>query len=188
MKNTKLLMKILVLLSLVVFQVPGMAAPGLAAGEESSATATATIALTITNPLPKATTVTLSGPRSYTLYVPAGATITQNIDAGKYKYGYSGCLGKVKKGNLKLKKTTATLKIAACKMANWSFYNEDAATPVTITMKGWMNYSVNIGPRQRVRVSWVADKYQATMHACGEIHNFPWKVSGKKWWIIYACD
>lgn len=187
MKHTRLLIKILITLSFVAFQGPGMVTPSLAAGAQANQAASAPIALTITNPLPKPTTITLTGPRSYTIYVPAGATITQNIDVGKYKFSFAGCLGKTKKGNLKVKKTAAVLKIPPCKMANWSFYNADNVMPATITLKGWMSYTVTVSPGQVMRFSWVADKYQATVRSCGDTYNFTWKVSGKKAWIIYAC-
>lgn len=188
MKNMRLLIKVLSILSLMAFQLPGMVTPSLAAEPQASVAAAAPIALTITNPLPKPTTVTLTGNRSYTIYVAAGATITQNIDAGKYKFSYPGCLGKVKKGNLKLKKTTAMLKITPCKMANWSFRNADDTMPTTITLRGWVNYTAIIPPGQTMRYTWVADTYSAVVVACGETYNETWKVKGKKAWLIFACD
>jgi hypothetical protein len=51
-----------------------------------------------------------------------------------------------------------------------------------------MDYSVTVYPRQTVTVSWVADKYEWTIVACGETYHENVKVQGKKSWIIYACD
>jgi hypothetical protein len=187
MKHIKLLSILLVFVFVAAFQAPAMVPAARAAGTADLAAAGSPIALTITNPLPKATTVTLTGPKSYTFAVPKGATITKNIEAGKYKYSYQGCLNKAKKGNLKVKGTTAALKIPPCKMAIWSWYNEDDSKPATIKLSGWVSYSVTIGPGQVQTVSWVADTYQFTLTACGKTFNERVKVQGKKSWIIYAC-
>ena len=39
-----------------------------------------------------------------------------------------------------------------------------------------------------VRVSWVADIYQATSNWCGKNYNAPMKVRGKKAWVIKPCN
>jgi hypothetical protein len=171
----------------VAFQAPAMLTTTRAAELPAETAAGSPIALTITNPLPKATTVILSGAKAYTINVPQGATITKTIDPGKYKYSYQGCLNKAKKGNLKTKGATATLKIAPCKMATWVFYNADKSQPYTLRLNGWVDYNITVGPGQVLRFSFVADTYQATERACGETYNFTWKVNGKKSWIIYAC-
>jgi len=188
MKNIKLFSVFLVFVFVAAFWAPAMVTPGQAAGLPTMASASSSITLTITNPLPKATTVTLTGPKSYTINLPKGATINKAIDPGKYKYSYLGCLNKAKKGNLKVKGATATLKIVPCKMATWSFYNADDSKPYTLSLKGWVSYSVTVGPGQVMIFSWVADIYQATEKACGKTNNFPLKVNGKKAWMIYACD
>jgi hypothetical protein len=184
MKKTRYLIITLVLMLLVTSWSPELVTTGWAA----PALASNPITLTITNPLPKATVVTLTGTKAYTISVPQGATITKTIEAGKYKYSYQGCLNKAKKGNLKVKGATAALKIAPCKMATWVWYNADDSRPATIRLKGWVNYSVSVGPGQVLSFSWVADTYQATFVACGETYNETWKVKGKKSWIIFACD
>jgi hypothetical protein len=177
-----------VLVIAVALQAPAMVIPGQAAELATEASAKGPVTLTITNPLPKATTVILTGTKPYTINVPQGATITKTIDPGKYKYSYQGCLNKAKKGNLKVKGATATLKIAPCKMANWVFYNADDSTPYTLRLNGWVDYYVTVGPGQVLRFSWVTDTYQATEGWCGETDNFTLKVKGKKSWIIFACD
>ena len=187
MKNLKLFSVFLVLVFVAAFLAPAMVTPVQAAGVPTMASASSSITLTIANPLPKATTVTLSGPKSYTINLPKGATINKTIDPGKYKYSYLGCLNKAKKGNLKVKGDTATLKIVPCKMAYWSWYNEDNTKPATIKLTGWVNYSVTIGPGQIQTFSWVADSYQFTLTACGKTISEKVKVQGKKSWIIYAC-
>lgn len=117
-----------------------------------------------------------------------GATITRSIDPGKYKYSYLGCLNKAKKGNLKIKGAAATLKIPACKMAAGFIFNADDSRPATIRLKGWVSYSVTVGPGQIKQFSWVADQYQYTLLACGKTYNCTLKVKGKKSLIIHACD
>ncbi len=188
MKNLKFKALFVVLMFVVALPMPAMVTPGQAAELPDLASASGPITLTITNPLPKATTVILTGTKSYTISVPQGATITKTIDPGKYKYSYLGCLNKAKKGNLKVKGAIAALKIAPCKMATWIWYNADDSRSATIRLKGWVNYSVSVGPGQVLSFSWVADTYQATFVACGETYNETWKVKGKKSWIIFACD
>lgn len=187
MTKTRIVTIILLTAFVVAFQAPAMLTTTRAAELPATEAAVSSITLTITNPLPKATTVTLTGKKSYTINVQQGATITRTIDPGKYKFSYQGCLNKAKKGNLKVKKVTATLKIAPCKMATWIWYNADDSRPATIRLKGWVNYSVTVGPGQVLAFSWVADTYQATIVACGKTINETWKVKGKKSWIIYAC-
>ena len=188
MKNLKFKTLFFVLVFVVALKAPAMVTPGQAAELPALASASGPVTLTITNPLPKATTVTLTGTKPYTINVPQGATITKTIDPGKYKYSYQGCLNKAKKGNLKVKGATAALKIAPCKMAMWSFYNSDKSHPYTLRLNGWVDYSVTVSPGQLVRFSWVTDNYQATENWCGKTYNFTWKVKGKKGWIIKPCS
>ncbi len=152
------------------------------------AASTTPINLTITNPLPKATTVTLDGTRSYTIYLPKGAIITKKLDAGKYKFTYNGCLGKKKTGNLKVKAGVSTLLIAACKTATWVFVNPSSHTQtVTISLRGWMSYNESIAPGQTKVFSWVVDTYEVTLKHCGTTYNETWRVKGKKGWVFRTC-
>ncbi len=168
---------------------PALATTNVAANPASAdAAVTGPITLTINNPLPKATTVTLTGPKTYTIYVTKGATITRTIDAGKYKVSYAGCLGKPVKGNLKVKGIVATLNIKPCKMANWIWTNPKNSSYVTIRLNGWVSYNVSLAPGQTVRVSWVAGKYDVTFKHCGKTFNEKWNVSGKKSWIWLPCE
>lgn len=188
MNRSKFVKIFLTIVFALSFQAPGIVTASRAAELPATAPAAAPITLTITNPLPKATTVSLSGTKSYTFYLPAGTTLTKTIDPGKYKFSYQGCLNKAKQGKLKVKKAGATLNIAACKMATWYFYNADDSMPYTLNLKGWMNYSITVNPHQALRFSWVADTYQAIGRACGKTYNFTLKVKGKKAWIVRACD
>lgn len=158
------------------------------APEQTISAAATQMTLTITNPMPKGTTITLSGPRSYNISVGPGGSVSQLIDAGKYKYSYAGCLGKVKTGNLKSKGATASLAIPPCKMATWVFFNPDKSQPVTITLRGWVNYSETVGPGQIKAYSWVAGNYQMTIRRCGKSSTFPVNVKGKKSWVFYTCQ
>jgi hypothetical protein len=187
MNKKTLLIVSLVLTLLVTSWSPTGVTTSWASGLDSPALASTPIALTITNPLPKAVTITLQGKKSYTIMVPQGGTVTKTIEAGKYKYSYQGCLNKPKKGNLKVKRALATLKISPCKMATWSFYNADKYQPYTLRLDGWVDYNITVGPGQVLRFSFVADTYTATSRACGKTYNYTWKVKGKKAWIIFAC-
>jgi hypothetical protein len=188
MKKTSFLILSVLLALLVTSISPAVSTTGLAAGPAAPALAKTPITLTITNPLPKATTVNLTGAKPYTINVPQGATITKTLEPGKYKYTYLGCLNKAKKGNLKTKGATAALKITPCKMATWSFFNADDTHYSTLRLNGWVDYSITVGPGQFIRVSWVADTYKVTHNWCGKTNNFTWKVKGKKNWIIKPCN
>ena len=187
MKTLRILSVLLALVLAFPAWAPAMANTGLAASSQSQAAAGTSITLTITNPMPKDTTVSLTGKKAYTIPVPKGATITKTLDAGQYKYSYKGCLNKPKKGNLKVQGGVANLKIQPCKMANWTFVNRDRSQPVTIKLKGWVNYSEYIGPGQTKTFAWVADTYQVSIVACGRTYKDNWKIKGKKAWEVYAC-
>lgn len=188
MNKSRFLLVTLALILLATSGLPGAGATVRAASPDATLLATVPITLTITNPLPKATTVTLTGTKPYTFNVPQGATITKTLEPGKYKYAYNGCLNKAKKGNLKVKAGKADLKIPACKMATWTFFNADDTHGFTLRLNGWVDYSVSIGPGQIKQVSWVADTYQATHNWCGKTDTFTWKVKGKKSWVIKPCN
>lgn len=187
MKKMRIFVVLLALVLVFSSWAPALATNAVNTNPQSAAAAsTGPLTLTIKNPLPKATTVTLTGPKTYNIYVNAGATLTKTIDAGRYKYTYAGCFGKMQKGNLKVKGTTADLKITACKMANWRFTNFTSSY-VSIRMKGWVNYFVSIAPGQTVKVSWVSGTYQATLKFCGKSVDTAWKVSGNKGWYFPPC-
>jgi len=94
MTKTRIVTIILLTAFVVAFQAPAMFTTTRAAELPATEAAVSSITLTITNPLPKATTVTLTGKKSYTINVQQGATITRTIDPGKYKFSYQGCLNK----------------------------------------------------------------------------------------------
>ncbi len=188
MNKTRVLLVSLALILLATSWSPGAGASAWAAAPDAPALASVPITLKITNPLPKATTVTLSGTKPYTFNVPQGATITKTLAPGKYKFVYQGCLNKAKKGNLKVKGATAEIKITPCKMATWSFYNADDTHTFNLRLNGWVDYSVSIGPGQIKQCSWVADNYQATYNWCSKSYNATWKVKGKKSWVIRPCN
>jgi hypothetical protein len=144
--------------------------------------------LTITNPLPVSTTVTLSGTKNYSIYIAKGGKVERKIDAGKYKYTYNGCLGKKKTGNLKAKAGIATLAIPACKTATWTFTNFDKTKSASLALRGWVSYYETILPLQTKTVSWVVDDYETTIRECGFTYSFIWKVRGKKWWWFRPCS
>lgn len=181
MKISKKLAILLLAILILSSWAPAQAATG------ASAPASGPIVLTIVNPLPKATTVTLTGPQALTIRVSEGGSVQRTISAGKYQYSYQGCLGKTKTGNLKIKGATGTLSIPACKMATWVFYNLDKKTPFTLTLKGWMTYNVTVAPGGMQIFNWVAGEYDATVKVCGRTYYETWKIKGKKGWDIFAC-
>jgi hypothetical protein len=187
MKTLKVLTVFLALVFVFTAWAPAMANPSAASSPQNEAAAGTSINLTVTNPTPKEITVTLTGKKPYTISVPKGATINKKLDAGQYKYSYKGCLNKPKKGNLKVQGGKAALKIAPCKMANWTFANRDKSKPVTIKLKGWVSYAEYIGPGQTKTFAWVADTYKASIVACGKTYHETWKVKGNKAWEVYAC-
>jgi hypothetical protein len=154
----------------------------------AAATPATYITLTITNNMPKPTTLTLSGTAGYTIYLANGASTTRKIAPGRYKYDFAGCLGKVKKGNLKVKANVATLTIGACKVATILLINFDKSRSASVSLKGWMSYNESIGPRQSKIVSWVADNYAAKVRFCGFTFNMDLKVRGRKIMPFPPCD
>jgi hypothetical protein len=187
MKTLKVLTVLLALVLVFTAWAPAMAYTTSIASSQNQAAAGTSVNLTITNPTPKEITVTLTGKQKYTITVPKGATINKKLDAGQYKYSYKGCLNKPKKGNLKIQGGAATLKIAPCKMANWTFVNRDLSKPVTLKLKGWVSYSEYLGPGQTKTFAWVADTYDVSIAVCGKTYNETWKIKGNKAWEIYAC-
>jgi len=188
MKKFKVIPVLLALVLAFSSWVPALATDVVAASPENLVAATSgPITLTITNPMPKATTVTLTGTKSYNILVPKGATITKTIDAGKYKYTYAGCLGKLKKGSLKVKGTTAALKIAPCKMAKYGFFNTDKTHTYYVKLKGWVSYSESVGPGQIKIFSWVAGTYQVTETYCGHTNTFTVAVKGNRGILLRPC-
>jgi hypothetical protein len=187
MKTLKVLTVFLALVFVFAAWAPPVASTASAASAQDQSAAGTSINLTITNPTPKEITVSLKGKQSLTIPVPKGATITKKLDAGKYTYSYKGCLNKTQKGNLKVQGEVATLKIAPCKMANWTWENKDLSKPVKIKLKGWVSYSEYLGPGQTKTFSWVADTYKVTIAVCGKTYNETWKIKGNKAWEVYAC-
>jgi hypothetical protein len=140
--------------------------------------------LTITNNMPKATTVSLKGPKDYSFYVTQGATINKNIESGTYKYSYAGCGGKVKKGNLKAKKGVYALVIPACPSMTWTI-NNLSSKPFSVKLTGWLNYNVYVAGGQSKSYTIVSAKYDATMTMCGTTASGTMKFGkGRTTWTI----
>jgi hypothetical protein len=58
------------------------------------------VPLVITNSMPKATVITLTGPSSLTVNVQPGQTLKKSIPKATYKSTYAGCTGKKMNYNL----------------------------------------------------------------------------------------
>jgi len=156
MKKTTLLTFFIALTILFSAWTPAAASTGQAGTVAATAAASAT--LTITNPLPKATLVTLKGANNYTFTVSANQTIEKTIAKGSYRYKYQGCLGQTFSGILAYKNGEYTLDIKPCKMIKLKIVNPFFDT-YSSTMKGWMNYQITVKPRHTETYSIVAGTY-----------------------------
>lgn len=143
--------------------------------------------LTITNPLPKATTVTLSGAGDYTIVVSANQTKTKTIPQGSYRYKYLGCLDKTYSGILKYKDGSYTLDIPACKMVTVRIINPFFET-YTSTMSGWMNYNITVKPRHIESFEVVAGVYYLKYTCTPSNKGWEGKVRLKKNITWVMCD
>jgi hypothetical protein len=169
MKKTPIVSLILVLILVIAAWAPVEAADA--------------VPLTITNPLPKSTVVTLDGAKDYTFNVGAGQTINKTIEKGNYKVKYQGCLGKLTTTNLKFKGGMYELKIKPCKTVKWVIVNPSSTT-FTSNLKGWMSYKISVGPGQTKTYTLVAGPYEFK-NACGsETWSGKTKVGANKTWVM----
>jgi hypothetical protein len=146
----------------------------------------ASLSLTISNHMPKATTVNLTGPGNYAFYVNPGATISKTIKSGPYNYSYVGCGGVTKNGKLKFKKGAAVLNILPCPISKAYFYNK-SSVPVKLKLTGWMNYNFSIEPRAGLWASFVAGVYKVELNCGGKISTFSYKFRKGTIWPIIRC-
>jgi hypothetical protein len=182
MKKTTILALFLMLTLVFSAWTPAAAFPGQVAA--NTATTMAGIPLTITNPMPKATTVTLEGPKKYTFNVPAGGTVNKSIDKGNYKYKYEGCGGKQTSGVLKQKAGTYALNIKPCKIAKWILYNGTKTTTYTLQLKGWMSYKFVVPPGNMKTVEIVAGAYDFTASCGSESWSGKVKVGKNRFYSV----
>ena len=155
MKKFPLLTLLLTLAVLGSTWTPVSAATGQAMGIVTAAT---TATLNITNPLPKATVVTLAGTNDYTFTVPANQTIYKTIAKGSYRYKYTGCLNKKSSGILPYKDGVYELDITPCHMITLRIINPHL-NDYKSTMRGWVNYDINVPARQIKSFNIVAGPY-----------------------------
>lgn len=141
--------------------------------------------LTITNPMPKATVVTLRGSADYTFTVPANQTITKTIPKGSYRYKYLGCQDKTFSGILPYKNGSYVLDIKPCKVINLHIFSP-FATDYISTLKGWMNYQLNVRAGQWETFNVVAGTYYLK-YTCGT-KSWEGKVRLQKNILWVMCD
>jgi hypothetical protein len=182
MKKTTILALFLMLTLVFSGWTPVAASPGTI--EAVTAGTTAGLPLTITNPMPKPTTVSLEGPQKYTIKVAAGATVNKTIDKGNYKYKYEGCGGKPTSGTLKQKAGAYTLSIKPCKITKWVLYNGTNATTYTLQLKGWMNYKFFVPPGNMKTVEIVAGTYDFTASCGSESWSGKVKVGKNRFYSV----
>jgi hypothetical protein len=163
MKKNTLLTLIIALAIFCSAWTPAAASTGQA--DTVVAAAATGVTLTIANPLPKATVVTLRGANDYTFTVPAGQTVTKTVAQGKYRYKYTGCLDKKASGILPYKEGEYTLDIKPCKMINLRIINPFATNYVS-EMTGWINYKINVPAGTIKTFSIVAGRYWLS-YTCG---------------------
>lgn len=176
MKKNTFLPLILLLSMLLSAWSPAPAAASAAASGET---------LTITNPIPKAVVVTLRGSKDYTFTVPANQTVVKTIDQGKYRYKYQGCLDKTYAGILADKNGKFVLDIKPCKMIRLSIFNP-FFTDYTSTLKGWMDYQLDVRAGQWEDFQIVAGPYWLS-YTCGTKH-WEGKVRLQKNILWVMCD
>jgi hypothetical protein len=145
-----------------------------ASGQAETATAGSGVTLTISNPLPKATVVTLRGSDDYTFTVPANQTVTKTIEQGKYRYKYNGCLDKKASGILTYKDGKYELDIPACKTVKVRIINPYAAD-FTSTMNGWVNYNINV-PAGTIKIFDVIAGRYLLSYTCSNGYSWSGKV------------
>lgn len=154
---------------------PAYASTGQAEGASGTAN---TATLKITNPLPKATVVTLRGSNDYTFTVPANQTVTKTISKGNYRYKYNGCLDKKYSGILPYENGLYTLDITLCKMITVRIINP-FLDDYKSTMQGWINYEINVPARQIKSFEVIASVYWLD-YTCGSDQSWEGKVRLQK--------
>jgi hypothetical protein len=179
MKKTNLIALCLALTILLSAWTPA----AVSTSQALAAATTTAAALTITNPLPKATVVTLTGANNYTLYIQANQTKNFTLETGAYHYKYQGCLDKTFSGKLAYQDGKYVLNIEPCKMINLKIINPFFDKYVS-TMKGWMNYQITVKPRTTKSFSVVAGPYWLS-YTCGD-KSWEGKVLLRKdkFWIM----
>jgi hypothetical protein len=133
-------------------------------GQNATTAASPNSILSIKNKSIGAVTVTLTGPKAYTIYAPVGVK-TQEIVKGVYKYSYTAC-GLNVTGTLKANGAKSNLPIAACKTVNLVIVNASYTT-MTLSMSGPANYYWTIPARSVVRAKILRGTYRWTMGCSG---------------------
>ncbi len=181
MRKTKIIALFLILMTILSNWTPAAASSDKA---EANATGSSTATLTITNPLPKATTIFLVGPENYEFYIPAGQIRTKTIEKGTYHFKYIGCLDKVTSGVLKYEDGKYEIDVKACKMIKWVIFNPSLSRTFTGELKGWINYQMTANPRQMQTYQIVAGPYEFT-YSCGEKeYTLKVKPTKNKYWVM----
>lgn len=140
--------------------------------------------LTITNKTPGPVTITLTGPKTYTIVAVAGKT-TKEVVRGQYNYTYQAC-GMNKKGNVSAGGGKSKLNVAACQTGKIRFFNLSSTT-LTISMTGPQTMRVTVPPKSYQDVTLFKGEYQWRASWCNQTKNFTVKVSGKKNWYFWGC-
>lgn len=120
--------------------------------------------LTIDNKTGATVTISLTGPRSYTLTATAGKT-THLVDPGKYKYNFKAC-GATKTGSLTVEAKGAKLAIPKCVTASVTIQNDTGGT-LFLNLSGTATYSFTL-PTGKTKISVIKGKYEYRVSgSCG---------------------
>jgi hypothetical protein len=150
--------------------------PGLAGKTEGTK-------LVIDNKTGAALTVTLTGPRNYTLTAAPGKS--QNpIEPGKYRYSYKAC-GAAKTGSITVAAKGGKLAIAKCVKAVVTIVNDTGGT-LYINLSGTAVFNFTVGTG-KTKVNVIKGKYDYSVSgACGSqtgVINLKKGVVWK-WWCF----
>jgi hypothetical protein len=176
MKKTNLLIVLSLILALVVAAWSPTPAQAGASGPTN---------LSIGNKTGMPVTITLTGPKNYTIMAAPGNS-TKEIAGGQYKYSYKAC-GINKTGTIKTKGAKTKLNIAACKTAIIVIVNRSDQT-LFVNLTGPYKYSYTLLAETALPVKVVRGVYRGTGTVCGQSFSREVQAVGARYvWTFYPC-
>jgi hypothetical protein len=138
--------------------------------------------LTIDNKSLGQVTVTLKGPKQYTIYAKVGKTI-QEIAKGNYVATFKAC-GTNQTVKVKATANAAKLQIKQCKTTLLTVANFSSSW-LTMNMVGPDTYYFSVAPHQKEVRKVLSGTYKITATCGGRVYTPTWNVKGKKY-LIYC--
>jgi hypothetical protein len=155
-------------------------------GATSAVAGTTVSKLTIDNKTPKVLTITLKGPKTYTIYALPGKT-EKEIVAGKYTFQYEAC-GLKKAGKLSAIGAKSKLKIEACPTARLILINK-GNSPLSFYLDGPERYNWSVPAMSTLRVNVLRGTYKWSASWCGGKESDKGSVTLKKgYYFMFWCD